>query len=86
MTVRIGQIELNGVQNVYTEESRALVEQHVPRQDGSIFQDLGRDPLTVIVDGLLFGAAHCPDSSSCVQRAAPPNPCPSPPMYWPAAS
>lgn len=57
MTVRIGQIELNGVQNVHTEESRALVEQHVPRQDGSIFQDLGRDPLTVFVDGLLFGAA-----------------------------
>ncbi|MBL8395120.1 MAG: hypothetical protein JNK99_10290 [Candidatus Accumulibacter sp.] len=56
MTVRIGQIELNGVQNVYTEESRALVEQHVPRQEGSIFQDLGRDPLTVFVDGLLFGA------------------------------
>ncbi len=57
MTVRIGQIELNGVQNVHTEESRALVEQHVPRQDGSIFQDLGRNPLTVLVDGLLFGAA-----------------------------
>lgn len=57
MTVRIGQIELNGVQNVSTEESRALVEQHVPRQDGSIFQDLGREPLTVFVDGLLFGAA-----------------------------
>ncbi|HRF10618.1 MAG: hypothetical protein AW09_003834 [Candidatus Accumulibacter phosphatis] len=57
MTVRIGQIELNGVQNVHTEESRTLVEQHVPRQDGSIFQDLGRDPLTVFVDGLLFGAA-----------------------------
>lgn len=57
MTLRIGQIELNGVQNVYTEESRTLVEQHVPRQDGSIFQDLGRDPLTVFVDGLLFGAA-----------------------------
>ena len=57
MTVRIGQIELNGVQNVATEESRALVEQHVPRQDGSIFQDLGRDPLTVIIDGLLVGAS-----------------------------
>lgn len=57
MTVRIGQIELNGVQNVYTEESRALVEQHAPRQDGSIFQDLGRDPVTVVVDGLLLGTA-----------------------------
>jgi hypothetical protein len=36
---------------------RALVEQHAPRQDGSIFQDLGRDPVTVLVDGLLLGAA-----------------------------
>lgn len=57
MTVRIGQIELHGVQNVHTEESRALVELHVPHQNGSIFQDLGRNPLTVFVDGLLFGAA-----------------------------
>jgi hypothetical protein len=57
MTIRIGRIELTGVQSVNCEESRVLVEQHVPRQDGSIFQDLGRRPLTVFVDGLLFGAA-----------------------------
>jgi hypothetical protein len=76
MTVRIGQIDLNGVQNVSTEESRALVEQHVPRQDGSIFQDLGRDPLTVIVDGLLFGASALSglERLRAARRAAEPLP------------
>ncbi|MFZ2725367.1 MAG: hypothetical protein WAX77_03855 [Methylococcaceae bacterium] len=56
MTVRIGSIELNGVQNIHTEESRALVEQRVPAQQGSVFQDLGRDPVSVVLDGLLFSA------------------------------
>ena len=76
MTVRIGQIELNGVQNVHTEESRALVEQHAPRQDGSIFQDLGRDPVTVLVDGLLLGAAALPglEQLRAAQLAAEPLP------------
>lgn len=57
MAIRIGQIELNGVQSVHTEESRVLVEQHLPLQDGSVFQDLGSKPLVVVVDGLLLGAA-----------------------------
>jgi hypothetical protein len=56
MTVRIGKIELNGVQELHTEESRTLVEQRVPEQQGSVFQDLGRDPVSIILDGLLFSA------------------------------
>jgi len=56
MTVRIGPIELNGVQELHTEESRTLVEQRVPEQQGSVFQDLGREPVTVILEGLLFSA------------------------------
>ncbi len=55
MTVRIGKVELIGVQDIYTEETRNLVEQRVPDQKGSIFQDLGRDPVTVVIVGLLFG-------------------------------
>ena len=56
MTVRIGPIELSGVQDLHTEESRTLVEQRVPEQQGSVFQDLGREPVTVILEGLLFSA------------------------------
>jgi hypothetical protein len=56
MAVRIGKIELNGVQELHTEESRTLVEQRVPEQQGSVFQDLGRDPVSIILDGLLFSA------------------------------
>lgn len=56
MAVRIGKIELNGVQELHTEESRTLVEQRVPEQQGSVFQDLGREPVSIILDGLLFSA------------------------------
>nr|WP_294518356.1 DNA circularization N-terminal domain-containing protein [uncultured Rhodopila sp.] len=55
MAVRIGGIDLPGVQNLHTEESRTLVEQRVPEQKGSVFQDLGREPVTIALDGFLFG-------------------------------
>jgi hypothetical protein len=55
MTVRIGKVELIGIQDIHTEEARNLVEQRVPDQKGSVFQDLGRDPVTVVLSGVLFG-------------------------------
>ena len=55
MTVRLGRIELTAVQSLHTEESRTLVEQRVPEQQGSTFQDLGREPVTLLLDGLLLG-------------------------------
>jgi hypothetical protein len=55
MTIRVGNIELKGVQNVHTEEARTLIEQRVPEQQGSVFQDLGREPVTIVLDGELFG-------------------------------
>ena len=55
MTVRIGKIELTGVQDLHTEEARTLVEQRVPEQQGSVFQDLGREPLTLVIEGLILG-------------------------------
>ncbi|MFC1747181.1 hypothetical protein ACFL2V_00085 [Pseudomonadota bacterium] len=55
MSVRIGSVELTGVQNIHTEEARSLVEQRVPSQQGSFFQDLGREPVAIILEGLLFG-------------------------------
>lgn len=55
MTVRIGSIDLIGVQSVQTIEARTLIEQRVPEQQGSVFQDLGREPVTVELEGFLFG-------------------------------
>jgi hypothetical protein len=55
MAVRIGSIDLPGIQNLHTEEARTLVEQRVPEQKGSVFQDLGREPVTIALDGFLFG-------------------------------
>lgn len=55
MAVRLGKIELTAVQSLHTEESRTLVEQRVPEQQGSVFQDLGREPVTLVLEGLLLG-------------------------------
>nr|BDT34871.1 DNA circularization N-terminal domain-containing protein [Myxococcus sp. MH1] len=55
MPVRIGRIELIGLTKIYTEDARNLVQQRVPGQAGSFFQDLGREPVTVVMEGLLLG-------------------------------
>ena len=55
MAVRIGKIELTGMQSVHTEETRTLVEQRVPEQQGSAFQDMGREPVTLVLEGFLHG-------------------------------
>ena len=56
MAIRIGKIELLGVQNLNTEEARTLIEQRVPEQQGSAFLDLGREAITIVLDGVLLGA------------------------------
>jgi hypothetical protein len=55
MAVRIGKIELIGLTTIYTEDARNLVQQRVPGQAGSVFQDLGREPVTVVMEGILLG-------------------------------
>jgi hypothetical protein len=61
MTVRIGSISLTGVQDLHTEEARALVEQRAPEQQGGVMQDLGREPLTIVVVGVLYSAEALAD-------------------------
>lgn len=55
MAVRIGKIELVGLTNIYTEDARNLVQQRVPGQSGSVFQDLGREPVTIVMEGIFLG-------------------------------
>lgn len=55
MPVRLGDIELKSVQDVRAADNRSLVELRVPGQSGSVFQDLGRAPATVVLAGLLTG-------------------------------
>ncbi|MDH3973544.1 MAG: hypothetical protein OEV42_04615 [Deltaproteobacteria bacterium] len=76
MSIRIGKVELAGVQDVYTEESHNLVEQRVPDQQGSVFQDLGREPLTLILEGLLFGSDVLPDLEKLRQAQEKADPLP----------
>ena len=55
MVVRVGKVELTGVQAVRTDENRNLAEQRVPGQAGSVVQDLGRDPVILHLQGVLLG-------------------------------
>ena len=55
MSVRVGKVELRAVQSLRSEEARALIEQRAPGQAGAVFQDLGRGPTTLHVEGLLLG-------------------------------
>ncbi|MEY3214227.1 MAG: hypothetical protein RIT28_4708 [Pseudomonadota bacterium] len=57
MAVRVGKVELRAVQSLRSEEARALIEQRAPGQAGAVFQDLGRGPTTLHVEGLLLGDA-----------------------------
>ncbi len=58
MTVRVGEIELIGLQTLHTEDARAIIQQRGPGQQGSISQDLGREPVTIVMEGLLLGDTH----------------------------
>jgi hypothetical protein len=55
MAVRIGKIDLAGLSNVHTEDTRSLVQQRGPGQSGSVIQDLGREPVTIVMEGVLVG-------------------------------
>ena len=55
MPVRIGSIELTGLQDIRTADTRSLVQQRGPGQAGSVAQDLGREPVVVTMEGLLLG-------------------------------
>jgi hypothetical protein len=55
MPVRIGKIELVGLSRIYTEDTRSLVKQRGPGQAGGLFQDLGREPVTIVMEGILLG-------------------------------
>jgi hypothetical protein len=55
MAVRIGSIELTGLQDIRTQDARGLVQQRGPGQTGSVAQDLGREPVVILMNGLLLG-------------------------------
>lgn len=55
MAVRIGKIDLVGLSRISTEDTRSLVKQRGPGQAGGLFQDLGREPVTIVLEGILLG-------------------------------
>jgi len=61
MTVQLGDIALTRLQAVAVDEDRNYVEFRVPGAIGSVFQDLGRSALRLVLRGVLLGEAALRD-------------------------
>ncbi len=61
MPVRIGRVEFTALQDVRSGDERSLVQHDVPGASGSVFQDLGRTPASLELEGLLLGESAVED-------------------------
>jgi len=48
--------ETRSVYNISTTERRTLVEHKIPGLEGNLFQDMGREPISISFDGVLQGS------------------------------
>ncbi|MGD2088498.1 MAG: DNA circularization N-terminal domain-containing protein [Candidatus Aminicenantes bacterium] len=55
MAITLAEIELTGIQNIKTDETRSLVKHRIPGLEGDLIQDLGRKPTTVSFEGIFKG-------------------------------
>jgi hypothetical protein len=47
--------ELKSVYNISVSENRSIVEHKIPGMEGGILQDLGREPVRIFFDGIIYG-------------------------------
>jgi molybdopterin converting factor small subunit len=57
MPITIADITLDRVQNIRIKERQSVVEHRVPGAEGSMYQNLGRLPVRLLVQGILQGSA-----------------------------
>jgi hypothetical protein len=55
MPITLADIELTGVQDIKTDETRSLVKHRIPGLEGDLIQDLGRKPTTISFEGIFKG-------------------------------
>ncbi|HND31819.1 MAG TPA: hypothetical protein PLA94_17575, partial [Myxococcota bacterium] len=55
MSIRVGKVEIRATQRVEALEVRSLVGLRVPGQAGGVQQNLGREPVLLLVEGLIYG-------------------------------
>jgi len=55
--------EVRTVQDVHVEGKRSIVELKIPGSDGNVLQDMGREPLTILLKGEVWG----PDAKTTVR-------------------
>lgn len=53
--VSLGKVDLPGVEHVHCRQARNVCEHRIPGLDGSFFQDMGSDPVSVEIWGSTFG-------------------------------
>jgi hypothetical protein len=55
MPITLAEIELTGVQDIKTDETRSLVKHRVPGMEGDLVQNLGRRPTSISFAGIFKG-------------------------------
>jgi hypothetical protein len=68
MPITLAGIKLTGVQNIRTNENRALVRHRIPGLEGDLIQDLGRRPVSISFDGIFKGKEALKDIEKLRQK------------------
>ena len=55
MAITIAGIELDRIQNLGIDERQSIVEHGIPGSQGNAFQNLGRLPVAIVIEGILQG-------------------------------
>lgn len=53
MPIKLADIELTRIQTLRVMEHQAIVEHRIPGADGNIFQNMGREPVSMVLEGYL---------------------------------
>jgi hypothetical protein len=68
MPITLAEIELTGIQNIKTDETRSLVKHRIPGLEGDLIQDLGRRPVFISFDGIFKGKEALKDIEKLRQK------------------
>jgi hypothetical protein len=68
MPITLAGIKLTSVQNICTNENRALVRHRIPGLEGDLIQDLGRQPVSIYFDGVFKGKEALKDIEKLRQK------------------
>jgi hypothetical protein len=68
MSITLAEIELTGVRDIRTDETRSLVRHRIPGLAGDLIQDLGRRPTSISFEGVFKGENALSDIEKLRQK------------------